>query len=72
MLLSKKTSIRVSCEYANLIGHMCYAASKLWKDVYKRQVLGFPELGGGYQFHGLGDLHGAFHTLDPELSLIHI
>ena len=30
MLLSKKTSIKVSREYANLIGHMCYAASKLW------------------------------------------
>ena len=27
MLLSKKTSIKVSREYANLIGHMCYAAS---------------------------------------------
>ena len=24
MLLSKKTSIKVSREYANLIGHMCY------------------------------------------------
>ena len=29
MLLSKKTSIKVSQEYANVIGHMCYAASKL-------------------------------------------
>ena len=32
MLLSKKTSIKVSREYANLIGHMCYAASKLWNE----------------------------------------
>ena len=30
MLLSHKTSIRISQEYANIIGHMCYAASKLW------------------------------------------
>ena len=38
MLLSKKTSIKVSWEYANLIGHMCYAASKLWNVCnYERQ-----------------------------------
>lgn len=38
MLLSKKTSIQVSREYANLIGHMCYAASKLWNVCnYERQ-----------------------------------
>ena len=38
MLLSKKTSIKVSLEYANLIGHMCYAASKLWNVCnYERQ-----------------------------------
>ena len=38
MLLSKKTSIKISCEYANLIGHMCYAASKLWNVCnYERQ-----------------------------------
>ena len=38
MLLSKKTSIKVSREYANLIGHMCYAASKLWNVCnYERQ-----------------------------------
>ena len=30
MLLSHKTSIRISQEYSNIIGHMCYAASKLW------------------------------------------
>ena len=39
MLLSKKTSIKVSREYANLIGHMCYAASKLWNDCnYERRL----------------------------------
>ena len=38
MLLSKRTSIKVSREYANLIGHMCYAASKLWNVCnYERQ-----------------------------------
>ena len=38
MLLSKKTFIKVSREYANLIGHMCYAASKLWNVCnYERQ-----------------------------------
>ena len=30
MLLSHKTSIKISPEYSNIIGHMCYAASKLW------------------------------------------
>ena len=30
MLLSHKTSIKISQEYSNIIGHMCYAASKLW------------------------------------------
>ncbi len=30
MLLSHKTSIKVCPEYSNIIGHMCYAASKLW------------------------------------------
>ena len=35
-------------------------------------VLGLPEFGGGHQFHGLGDLHGAFHTLDPKFYGFHI
>ena len=35
-------------------------------------VLGFPKLGGGDKFHGLGDLHGALHTLDPEFYGFHI
>ena len=30
ILLSHKTSIKISQEYSNIIGHMCYAASKLW------------------------------------------
>ena len=30
MLLSHKTSIKISQEYSNIIGHMCYVASKLW------------------------------------------
>ena len=30
MLLSRKTSVKISQKYENIIGHMCYAASKLW------------------------------------------
>ena len=30
MLLSHKTSVKVTEDQANIIGHMCYAASKLW------------------------------------------
>lgn len=30
MLLSRRTSVKVRPEYSNIIGHMCYAASKLW------------------------------------------
>ena len=30
MLLSHKTSVKICPEYSNIIGHMCYAASKLW------------------------------------------
>ena len=30
MLLSHRTSVKIGPEYSNIIGHMCYAASKLW------------------------------------------
>lgn len=30
MLLSHKTSVKLTEDQANIIGHMCYAASKLW------------------------------------------
>ncbi len=30
MLLSHRTSVNIRPEYSNMIGHMCYAASKLW------------------------------------------
>ena len=30
MLLSHRTSVNIWPEYSNIIGHMCYAASKLW------------------------------------------
>ena len=30
MLLSQKTTIKVNANYTNIIGHMCYAAYKLW------------------------------------------
>ena len=30
MLLSHRISLKICPEYSNIIGHMCYAASKLW------------------------------------------
>ena len=30
MLLSHKTMIRLNAEESNIVGHMCYAAYKLW------------------------------------------
>lgn len=30
MLLSHKTTVKVNTDYSNIIGHMCYAAYKLW------------------------------------------
>lgn len=30
MLLSHKTTIKINRNYSNIIGHMCYAAYKLW------------------------------------------
>ena len=30
MLLSHRTSVKIRPEYSNIIGHMCYVASKLW------------------------------------------
>ena len=36
MLLSHKTSIKISQEYSNIIGHMCYAASKLDAYVFRQ------------------------------------
>lgn len=30
MLLSRKTTVKINAEQANIIGHMCYAAYKLW------------------------------------------
>ena len=49
MLLSHKTSIKISQEYSNIIGHMCYAASKLWNicnnepDPAKRKDTYYPD-----------------------------
>jgi putative transposase len=38
MLLSRKSSVRISADYANIVGHLCYAASKLWNVCnYERQ-----------------------------------
>ena len=30
MRLSHRASLKICPEYSNIIGHMCYAASKLW------------------------------------------
>ena len=80
MLLSKKTSIKVSREYANLIGHMCYAASKLWNVCnYERQH--YKEAGMGqypdwyYQKKPIKRICGINSSrprLPRKLSLIHI
>ena len=44
MLLSHKTSIKVSDTYSNIIGHMCYAAYKLW-NVCNYERFHYKELG---------------------------
>lgn len=44
MLLSHKTSIRLNDRYSNLIGHMCYAAYKLW-NVCNYERFHYKELG---------------------------
>lgn len=44
MLLSHKTSIRLQADEANIIGHMCYAAYKLW-NICNYERLHHQELG---------------------------
>ncbi len=44
MLLSHKTSIRLQADEANIIGHMCYAAYKLW-NICNYERLHYQELG---------------------------
>lgn len=44
MLLSQKTTIEVNDIYANIIGHMCYAAYKLW-NVCNYERRNYKELG---------------------------
>ena len=44
MLLSHKTSVKLSDTYANIIGHMCYAAYKLW-NVCNYERVHYGELG---------------------------
>lgn len=44
MLLSHKTTIKVNSDYSNIIGHMCYAAFKLW-NVCNYERLHYKELG---------------------------
>lgn len=43
MLLSQKTTIKISDNYSNIIGHMCYAAYKLW-NVCNYERLHYKEL----------------------------
>ena len=44
MLLSHKSTVKVSDVYANIIGHMCYAAYKLW-NVCNYERIHYEELG---------------------------
>ena len=44
MLLSHKTSVRLNCDYENILGHMCYAAYKLW-NVCNYERYHYKELG---------------------------
>ncbi len=44
MLLSRRSSIKFTEDQANFIGHMCYAASKLW-NVCNYERYHFKELG---------------------------
>lgn len=52
MLLAQKTSVKVDPDHGNLIGHMCYAAYKLWNVCnYERihyQEMGLPEYPNWY------------------------
>ncbi len=43
MLLSHKTKIKLNSDYSNIIGHMCYAAYKLW-NVCNYERLHYKEL----------------------------
>ena len=44
MLLSHKTSIKLNENYSNIVGHMCYAAYKLW-NVCNYERIHYTELG---------------------------
>ena len=44
MLLSHKTDIQLNTTESNIVGHMCYAASKLW-NVCNYERRNFKELG---------------------------
>ena len=39
MLLSHRTSVKIRPEYSNIIGHMCYAASKLWMSATTNAII---------------------------------
>lgn len=47
MLLSHKTSVKLNNDYCNIIGHMCYAAYKLWNvcnyERYHYKEISLPE-----------------------------
>ena len=44
MLLSHRTEISLNNDYSNIIGHMCYAAYKLW-NVGNYERMNYKELG---------------------------
>ena len=44
MLLAKDTTVQLNQVYANIVGHMCYAAYKLW-NVCNYERIHYKELG---------------------------
>ena len=46
MLLSRKTFVKLNENESNIIGHLCYAASKLW-NVCNYERIHYKELGLG-------------------------
>ena len=54
MLLSHKTSVKLNINYSNIIGHMCYAAYKLW-NVCNYERFHYKELGLDTLIMGIRD-----------------
>lgn len=57
MLLSHKTDIQLNTTESNIVGHMCYAASKLW-NVCNYERRNFKELEWPITLTGMIRKHG--------------